>query len=60
MRYHIKLYNLYGLAPYDPLKRFFKIYINNFPGAAEIRDQLMQTHNSDEAIAVLDKMEASE
>ena len=60
MRYHIELYNLYGLAPYDPLKRFFKIYINNFPGAAEIRDQLMQTRNSDEAIAVLDKMEATE
>lgn len=59
MRYHIKLYNFYGLAPYDPLKRFFKIYINNFPGAAEIRDQLMQTHDSVEALAVLDKMEAS-
>lgn len=38
---------------YDPLKRFFKIYIRNFDGAAELRDQLMHTKTTDEARALL-------
>lgn len=38
---------------YDPLKRFFKIYIRNFEGSAEIRDLLMHTRSTDEARAVL-------
>ena len=60
MRLHIDLYQKYGLAPYDPLKRFFKIYINNFPGASEIREKLMQTRAIPEALAVLDEMEAAQ
>ena len=35
--------------PYEPLKHFFKIYINNFPGAKEFRAKLMETHSVDEA-----------
>ncbi len=35
--------------PYEPLKHFFKIYINNFPGAKELRAKLMETHSVDEA-----------
>ncbi len=34
---------------YDPLKRFFKIYIRNFAGASELRDQLMHTKTTDQA-----------
>ena len=33
---------------FDPLKRFFKIYIRNFPGASELRDKLMHTKNTSE------------
>lgn len=39
---------------YPPLKRFFKIYINGFEGAADLREKLMRTNNVDEAKAVLD------
>lgn len=39
--------------PFDTLKRFFKIYIRDFPGASELRDTLMHTKSTDEARAVL-------
>ena len=39
--------------PYEPLKHFFKIYINNFPGAADLRAKLMDTHSVDEAYSVI-------
>ena len=39
--------------PYEPLKHFFKIYVNNFPGAAEFRAKLMETHSVEEARAVI-------
>ena len=42
-----------GAPRYEPLKHFFKIYINNFPGAAEIRAKLMETHTVEEAWEVL-------
>ncbi len=35
--------------PYEPLKHYFKIYINNFPGASDIRAKLMETHSVAEA-----------
>ena len=38
---------------YDPLKRFFKIYVRDFDGAAELRDKLMHTKNTDEVRALL-------
>lgn len=41
---------------YDPLKRFFKIYVRDFDGAAELRDRLMQTTGTAEARAVLSSM----
>lgn len=49
MMYHLDLYEKYELAPYDPLKRFFKIYINNFPAASSIREALMYTKTIQEA-----------
>lgn len=39
--------------PYEPLKHFFKIYINNFPGASELRAKLMECKNTIEVRAVL-------
>ena len=56
MRTHLDLYEKYGLSPYDPLKHFFKIYINNFAGASEIRDRLMQTKTIAEARAIIDAL----
>lgn len=53
MRYHLDLYEKYELSPYDPLKHFYKIYINNFSGASEIRDRLMHTKSISEAREVL-------
>lgn len=41
--------------PYDPIKRFFKIYIRDFPGASELREQLMHTRDTTAARQVIDK-----
>jgi tRNA-dihydrouridine synthase len=38
---------------FDPLKRFFKIYIRGFDGASELRDKLMHTKTTDEVRALL-------
>ena len=53
MRLHLDLYDKYEFAPYDPLKHFYKIYINNFPGASDIRTRLMETKSATEARAIL-------
>ncbi len=55
MRCHLDLYDKYELSPYDPLKHFYKIYINNFPSASDLRAKLMETKTTDEARAVLDE-----
>lgn len=56
LKYHLDLYEKYDLHPFDPLKHFFKIYINNFPGASEIRDKLMQTKTIAEARAIIEEL----
>lgn len=33
---------------FDPLKRFFKIYVREFDGASELRDKLMHARSTDE------------
>ncbi|MBR2753705.1 tRNA-dihydrouridine synthase [Candidatus Saccharibacteria bacterium] len=38
---------------YEPLKHFFKIYVNNFPGAKDLRTNLMETHSVEEARQVI-------
>lgn len=38
---------------FDVMKRFFKIYINGFPGAKELRTELMNTKSRVEIIALL-------
>lgn len=50
---HDKYSQELGPRPYDPLKRFFKIYVRDFDGAAELRDKLMHTKTTDEARALI-------
>ena len=56
MRCHLDLYERYELQPYDPLKHFYKIYINNFPGASDLRAELMQTKTIAEAREIINKL----
>ncbi|MGM8213367.1 tRNA dihydrouridine synthase [Virgibacillus sp. W0430] len=39
--------------PFKPLRRFFKIYVKGFPGASELRNQLMGTESTDEVREIL-------
>lgn len=52
---HMTLYDLtWGTQKnYAVLKKYFKIYIQGFPGAQEIREKLMTTQSTDEARDVL-------
>ncbi len=54
---HVELYTkTWGSGKkFSVLKRFFKIYTNNFHGAARLRAELMETNNPEEVRAVLDK-----
>lgn len=42
-----------GERPFNPLKKFAKIYISNFEGASELRDKIMHTNSVEEALALL-------
>jgi len=55
---HITLYDVtWGKTQnFNVLKRFFKIYLNGFEGAAYWRDQLMHTKSCDEALEVIRKI----
>ena len=54
---HLDLFDHYSreLEPrrFEPLKRFFKIYIRDFHGASELREMLMHTKNTDEVRRVI-------
>jgi tRNA-dihydrouridine synthase len=43
---------------FDPLKRFFKIYVRNFDGAAELRDKMMHTKTTDEVRALITQIDS--
>lgn len=57
LKFQLDLFDKYSeeLEPrkFDPLKRYFKIYVRNFDGAAELRDQLMHTKSTDEVRALI-------
>jgi len=59
LRFQLDLHDRYAreLEPrkFDPLKRFFKIYIRDFSGASELREQLMHTKTTDEVRQLLGK-----
>lgn len=42
--------------PYDTLKRFYKIYVRDFDGAAELRDKLMHTKSTSEVRELLSQL----
>ena len=58
LRLHLDLHDKYSeeLEPrrFDPLKRFFKIYVRDFPGASDLRERLMHTKDTDEVRSILD------
>src|SRR5699024_12378090 len=53
---HLDLHDKYSneLEPrlFRPLRRFFKIYIRGFPGAGELRNQLMKTESTEDRKSV--------
>lgn len=56
LRLQLDLYDQYQpilQRPFDTLKRFFKIYVRDFEGAAELRDKLMHTKSTDEVRAII-------
>ena len=59
LHYHLDLFDHYQPTlgrPFETLKRFFKIYIRDFDGAKELRDQLMRTKNTDEVRQLLENV----
>ncbi|HEX7259709.1 MAG TPA: tRNA-dihydrouridine synthase [Candidatus Saccharimonadia bacterium] len=59
--HHVNLYDsTWGDAKsYNPLKRFFKMYVSGFPGAAELRARLMDTKTPDEARKIMGRITPS-
>lgn len=56
LRLQLDLYDKYSSQtgrPYDTLKRFYKIYVRDFEGAAELRDKLMHTKTTQEVRKIL-------
>ncbi len=56
LHYHLELFDHYQPRtgrPYETLKRFYKIYIRDFDGASEVRDQLMHSTSTDEARQII-------
>ena len=59
LNYHLDLFDHYQPTlgrPFETLKRFFKIYIRGFDGAKELREQLMNTKNTDEVRQLLENL----
>src|SRR5699024_6991954 len=51
LKLHLDLHDQYGPLDnrlFKPLRRFFKIYVRDFRGASELRNELMQTNSTDE------------
>lgn len=59
LNYQLDLFDKYNeeleTRKFDPLKRFFKIYIRDFPGASELREKLMHTKNTTDVRAILEQ-----
>lgn len=55
--YHVTLFDTVwnGKKPYAILKKYFKIYIQGFDGASELREQLMQTETILEGLTLLNQ-----
>lgn len=58
LNYHLDLYDQWQPQlgrPFETLKRFFKIYVRDFPDAAALREQLMNTKTTDEVRNIIKK-----
>lgn len=53
LNYHLDLFEEHPLHSFEPLKHYFKIYINNYPGASTLRAKLMECHSVTEARKIL-------
>ena len=49
---HLHL-SLYKNSNFEPLKHYFKIYVRDFPGASDLRAQLMTCHSVEAALSIL-------
>lgn len=50
---HLEMYD--NTMHFDKLKKFFKMYVNNFEGSKDLRAKLMATKNIDQAKEILEK-----
>jgi tRNA-dihydrouridine synthase len=52
---HLDLYEKTwgGVKDFNIMKKFFKMYINNFPGSAKLRARLMNTKDYEEVRQIL-------
>lgn len=54
---HLDLHDRYSqqleMRRFDPLKHFFKIYIRDFTGASQLRNELMQTKSTDQVRQII-------
>jgi tRNA-dihydrouridine synthase len=53
LNYHLDLFDQHQPRKFNPLKRFFKIYVKDFAGAAELRAQLMTAKNTAEVREII-------
>ncbi len=64
LRYQLDLYDQFvakGIpGHFAPLQRFFKIYVRGMKGASAIRNDLMQTKTTDDARAIIDRIDPGE
>ncbi|AXI08308.1 tRNA-dihydrouridine synthase [Oceanobacillus sp. 143] len=59
LRLQLDLHDKYSkleARQFRPLRRFFKIYVRDFQGASELRNQLMSTESTDEVRELLDNL----
>jgi len=57
LKYHLDLFDQYGGRKFEPLKRFLKIYVNNFPGAVEVRERMMKCENTQAVRDIIGELE---
>jgi tRNA-dihydrouridine synthase len=58
---HVNLHEQtwHGGKSYEPLRKFFKVYVSAFPGASELRKQLMEAKTADETRAIVENYKSS-
>lgn len=63
LHFHLDLFDNYQASgrqlSFAPLKRFFKIYINNFAGAKDLRAELMLTNSTNQVRQILERYYAA-